>query len=367
MRPRVDRWFVATLPGPRGATGRARCATRCIAAGVAAGRDPQLRPTSTRAYRAARDAAGEADRIVVFGSFLTVAAALAAHRPAAIADQALAWLTPDDVNVDELKRRARRRLVGAIVLALAAAVIVPMLLESDPKPLGEDVSVKIPPVDDGKFVNRLTDKGEDRAAPRSRAAAATDAMPRKSSAEAGERPSSRRARDRRSRPPIAADGAAPAAKADAAKDAAQSPRRRTRAAPAAARAPSARHAATPSIRHGATPRKAAGTDRAPSPTAAEAPRTGRADARGASPPPRRRCADGFSVQLAAFSDDKGANALANKLKNGGLSRVHRAARRRAGHAVARARRSVSVARAPRSAARDKLKGEGHNGIVAPPR
>jgi hypothetical protein len=33
-----------------------------------------------------------------------------------------------DINVDELRRRARRRLIGAIVLALAAAVIVPMLL-----------------------------------------------------------------------------------------------------------------------------------------------------------------------------------------------------------------------------------------------
>src|SRR5438128_6844853 len=58
--------------------------------------------------------------------------------------------------VDELKRRARRRLVGAIVLALAAAVIVPVLLESDPKPLGEDVSIQIPPIDEGKFVNPLS-------------------------------------------------------------------------------------------------------------------------------------------------------------------------------------------------------------------
>src|SRR4030095_7776997 len=67
---------------------------------------------------------------------------------------------PADVNVDELRRRARRRLVGAIVLALAAAVFVPMLLESDPKPLGEEVCVRIPPVDDGKFVNRLNDPGK---------------------------------------------------------------------------------------------------------------------------------------------------------------------------------------------------------------
>ena len=84
-----------------------------------------------------------------------------------------------DINVDELRRRARRRLVGAIVLALAAAVFVPMLLESDPKPLGEDVSVKIPPVDDGKFVNRLSDKG---AKPRS----ASDAAKGETAKERGE-------------------------------------------------------------------------------------------------------------------------------------------------------------------------------------
>src|SRR5438128_844880 len=58
--------------------------------------------------------------------------------------------------VDDLKRRARRRLVGAVVLALAAAVILPMFLESDPKPLGKDVQIDIPPVDNSRFVSRLT-------------------------------------------------------------------------------------------------------------------------------------------------------------------------------------------------------------------
>jgi DedD protein len=65
-------------------------------------------------------------------------------------------LEPTEPAVDELKRRARRRLIGAIVLALAAAVILPVLLESEPKPFGDDVSVKIPPIDDGKFVNPLS-------------------------------------------------------------------------------------------------------------------------------------------------------------------------------------------------------------------
>ena len=69
----------------------------------------------------------------------------------------MAMAEPADINVDELRRRARRRLVGAVVLALGVAVVVPMLLESEQKPLGEDVAVKIPPIDDGKFVNRLAE------------------------------------------------------------------------------------------------------------------------------------------------------------------------------------------------------------------
>jgi DedD protein len=68
-------------------------------------------------------------------------------------------------QLDEIRRRARRRLVGAVVLALAAAVLVPMLLESDPKPLGEDVAVKIPPVDEGKFVSKLGEKSRSADAP----------------------------------------------------------------------------------------------------------------------------------------------------------------------------------------------------------
>src|SRR6266508_996099 len=70
-----------------------------------------------------------------------------------------------DLAVDELRRKARRRLVGAIVLALAAAVLLPLLLEKEPKPLGDDVSVQIPPVDEGKFINRLTGRASDTKAP----------------------------------------------------------------------------------------------------------------------------------------------------------------------------------------------------------
>ena len=84
---------------------------------------------------------------------------------------------PADLNLDELRRRGRRRLIGAIVLALVAAVVVPMLLESDPRPLGEDVSVRIPPVDDGKFVNKLNAPAPKAEPPKDAASTAATASP----------------------------------------------------------------------------------------------------------------------------------------------------------------------------------------------
>jgi DedD protein len=42
------------------------------------------------------------------------------------------------------KKRARRRLVGAIGLALAVAIGLPMILDSEPKPLASDIEIRIP-------------------------------------------------------------------------------------------------------------------------------------------------------------------------------------------------------------------------------
>lgn len=50
------------------------------------------------------------------------------------------------VTQDELalRRRARRRLVGAVAIALTVVVILPMLFDSEPKPLGPEVDIQIP-------------------------------------------------------------------------------------------------------------------------------------------------------------------------------------------------------------------------------
>ncbi len=50
------------------------------------------------------------------------------------------------VTQDELalRRRARRRLVGAVAIALTCIVVLPMLFDGEPKPLGPEVDIRIP-------------------------------------------------------------------------------------------------------------------------------------------------------------------------------------------------------------------------------
>ena len=55
----------------------------------------------------------------------------------------------------QLKRRARRRLIGAVVLVTAIIVGLPMVLDSEPKAPGQEVSVKIPSPDSAAFTSKV--------------------------------------------------------------------------------------------------------------------------------------------------------------------------------------------------------------------
>ncbi len=243
---------------------------------------------------------------------------------------------PTDVNVDDLRRRARRRLVGAVVLALAAAVFVPMLLEGDPKPLGEDVSVKIPPVDDGKFVNRLNDRSKPEA-PKTMGK--------------GEPAKTEPAKSEVLRPDPAKAGAAvePVSK--------EVPAATANAAPKRSLADAEQKVL------GSTPAKP------PAVTVAKAPAPQPAVALRAAPAPASSANDdssasGFSVQLAAFADDKGANALSNKLKKAGYPAYTEPLTTSRG-TLWRVRVGPYPSRDTATTSRDKLKDEGYAGIVAP--
>jgi DedD protein len=266
-----------------------------------------------------------------------------------------------DHLLDETKRKARRRLVGAIVLALAAAVILPMLLEQEPRPLGDDVSVRIPPVDESKFINKLTGrsgdtkplpKAEDKAAvaktePKSESTANPAAPPAPVSATpaASDASVAKKALAEESRPITSAP--APAASATTnAKSAPKEVIAETRPATPVETKPAAEES------------KAAPVE--PKPTAAEAkPATATAPA---SAVPAK--SEGFVVQLAAFADDKGANSLANKLKRAGYAAFVESVQTSRG-TLWRVRVGGYATRPEADAARVKLKGEGFSGIVAP--
>ena len=298
-----------------------------------------------------------------------------------------------ELAVDDLKRKARRRLVGAVVLALAAAVLLPMLLEKEPRPLGEDVSVKIPPIDDGRFVNKLSGKDAAPAMPAAKlssppaaakieTAAATPALAKSEPAPAEP------ARAEPAPPAAAATPAKPEAVAPAPAKAAPTPT----PAPAAPKrsvaeaeqrmlSPSSKPAAPAAAKSSSAPVTTAApepppaapattvastTTTAPPPAPAakvEAPPAAPA----ATPPPTSAPAtQGFVVQLAAFADDKGANALAGRLKRGGYAAYVEPLQTSRG-TLWRVRVGGYATRAEADAASEKLKGEGQKPMVVPVR
>ena len=64
----------------------------------------------------------------------------------------------ENPDVNMLKRRGRRRLVGAIALVLAAVIVLPMVFDSEPKGSAPPVSVRIPGEDDTSFTPKVTPK-----------------------------------------------------------------------------------------------------------------------------------------------------------------------------------------------------------------
>jgi DedD protein len=65
----------------------------------------------------------------------------------------------------QLKKRARRRLIGAVVLVTAIAVILPMVLDTDPKPVSQNVNIQIPSPDAGAYAPKGAPPADSKPAP----------------------------------------------------------------------------------------------------------------------------------------------------------------------------------------------------------
>jgi len=55
----------------------------------------------------------------------------------------------------QLKRRARRRLIGAVVLVAAIVVVLPMVLDTEPRPISQNITVRIPSPDSEAFTPKV--------------------------------------------------------------------------------------------------------------------------------------------------------------------------------------------------------------------
>jgi DedD protein len=88
----------------------------------------------------------------------------------------------DTKDVQQLKRRARRRLVGAIALVLLLVIVPPMIMDLEPRPVVSDLTVEIPSQASGE-VRTPPPAASSAIASAERAAGAAEAS---SSASAGE-------------------------------------------------------------------------------------------------------------------------------------------------------------------------------------
>jgi len=208
------------------------------------------------------------------------------------------------------KQRARRRLVGAIAMVVAAVVVLPMVLDSHPKPVTDDISIDIPSRPAPKLARREEDTqagvAPDNPTPDS-ALAASGLAPATSSAQTqsgGAKKSATQEAKQDAKPAEASTNPAPAAK-PAVKP--QAPAVAANSAPAPAPAVAAKPASKPAPHGNAT---------SAAPSAEESNAVANTDANSGTPasPPGSR----FAVQLGAFANEANARSWATKLKAAGV-------------------------------------------------
>ncbi|WP_269506353.1 SPOR domain-containing protein [Burkholderia sp. IMCC1007] len=183
------------------------------------------------------------------------------------------------------KQRARRRLVGAIALVVAAVIVLPMVLDSHPKPVTDDIAIDIPNRPAHQAVAARDDDASD-----VQAGVAHDEPPASDVAAVAAAPA-----------PAAQDTAKPAAKPDA--------------------------STTTTTTAGVTPPKPAAKPAAPAakpvapkpaPAAVANADTDAAADSGDASSPASPAGARFAVQLGSFKDDATARSWATKLKSAGV-------------------------------------------------
>ncbi|MDK9713110.1 MAG: SPOR domain-containing protein [Sulfuritalea sp.] len=178
----------------------------------------------------------------------------------------------------QLKKRARRRLVGAVALALFAVIILPMVMDREPRPLSQDIQVRIPSQDSTGLASRV--------------------IPGKPAATPMPAPESKPAAEQKPEVPAKPEPAA-------AVPAAAAPAANTKPAPAAAVMPVAKPAEKPVEKPAAPEKKAETVEKPATKTSTEAK-------------PAVEASGQWVVQLGAYKEAGNVKVLLSKLKGIGV-------------------------------------------------
>lgn len=209
-----------------------------------------------------------------------------------------------DADNLEIKKRARRRLVGAAALALLAAIVLPMAMDQEPQLSSQDIQISIPDRD------ATASQARPIAPSQPAVASEPDVAPAPVEQPPGNSPP----------PAVAATSPAPAPVAEA---------------PAAVPKPTA------------------------SPSREEEAARVKALLSGAAVPAAVASSESFVIQIGAFSDEAKASALAAELKKKGFA----AYTEKAGK-VTRVRVGPVPARSDAEKLAAKLRSQGHNAVLA---
>ncbi|QGZ57615.1 SPOR domain-containing protein [Paraburkholderia acidiphila] len=201
------------------------------------------------------------------------------------------------------KQRARRRLVGAIALVLAAIVILPMVLDSHPKPVTDDIAIDIPSRPADKAAARQHDAEDTQAGVAPDNPAATEATPGASGLAAASSAAATQSAQTTDQ--------APATPAKKPAQAAAAPAQSTQT--AQAQKPAAKPAASASTAVAANSKPTTATAANDSDDTSDGNGAKAESATPAAPPGAR-----FAVQLGAFSNSTAANNWVTKLKAAGV-------------------------------------------------
>ena len=216
----------------------------------------------------------------------------------------------------QLKRRARRRLIGAVVLVTAIIVILPMVLDSEPKAPGQEVSVKIPSPDSAAFTSKV---------------APTPAAPESKTVSKAPEPK-----------PVAKPPVEEAKKIAAAPPVVEAP-------PAVKEAP--KEAPKPALK-AETELSKAPPAKAPAKPAAKKPK-----------PAAKPAADKFVVQVIALADAERAKQMQGQIAAAGIKSYTEVVKTAKGD-VTRVRAGPFATRQAAEKARDQLKALGMSGNIA---